>query len=108
MSGRPTAGQLGLALAIAAFLLAFLIVPVGTVIHVAFTEKGTGAFTLVNFADFLRTDLFVRAFWNSVYVSGMAVLWASAIALPPSVSRPLSAKLRGRNDWHAVCYPVRR
>ena len=85
MSGRPTAGQLGLALAIAAFLLAFLIVPVGTVIHVAFTEKGTGAFTLVNFADFLRTDLFVRAFWNSVYVSGMAVLWASVIALPLAV-----------------------
>ena len=85
MSGRPTAGQLGLALAIAAFLLAFLIVPVGTVIHVAFTEKGTGAFTLVNFADFLRTDMFVRAFWNSVYVSGMAVLWASVIALPLAV-----------------------
>jgi len=83
---RPfTTGQAALALAIAAFLLAFLVVPVGTVIYVAFTEKGTGAFTLVNFADFLRTELFVRSFWNSVYVSGMAVVWASLIAMPLAV-----------------------
>lgn len=83
-AGRA-AGPVLVALGIAAFLLAFLIVPVGTVIHVAFTEKGTGAFTLVNFADFLRTELFVRSFWNSVYVSGMAVVWASVIALPLAV-----------------------
>lgn len=82
---RPAPGQTLLALAIAGFLLAFLVVPVGTVIYVAFTEKGTGALTLVNFADFLRTELFVRSFWNSVYVSGMAVLWASLIALPLAV-----------------------
>ena len=85
MNRRFTAGQAALALAIAAFLLAFLVVPVGTVIYVAFTEKGTGEFTLVNFADFLRTELFVRSFWNSVYVSGMAVVWASLIALPLAV-----------------------
>ena len=29
-------------------------------IYVAFTEKGGGAFTLVNFVDFFRTDLFLR------------------------------------------------
>ena len=44
-------------------------------IYVAFTEKGGGAFTLVNFLDFFRTDLFVRSFWNSIYVSAMAVVW---------------------------------
>ena len=64
------------------FLLLFLIVPVATVIYVAFTERGTGAFTLVNFADFARTDLFVRSLWNSLYVSAMAVVLASLLALP--------------------------
>lgn len=77
-----TPGQLALAAAIAVFLLAFLVLPVATVVYVAFTEKGTGAFTLVNFLDFARTDLFVRSFWNSVYVSGMSVVWASVLALP--------------------------
>jgi ABC-type uncharacterized transport system permease subunit len=54
-------GQALLALAIALFLLAFLVVPVATVVYVAFTEKGTGAPTLVNFLDFARTDLFLPA-----------------------------------------------
>ncbi len=67
---------------VALFLLLFLIVPVATVIYVAFTERGTGAFTLVNFADFARTDLFVRSLWNSLYVSAMSVLLASVLALP--------------------------
>lgn len=75
-------GQWALALGIGAFLLAFLVYPVTTVLYVAFTEKGTGAFTLVNFLDFLRTDLFVRSFWNSFYVSAMAVVLASVFALP--------------------------
>lgn len=77
---RP--GQIALGGAIAAFLAFFLIIPVATVVYVAFTEKGTGAFTLVNFVDFLRTDLFVRSFWNSMYVSAMTVLLASLFALP--------------------------
>jgi iron(III) transport system permease protein len=85
MTRAATPGQIALALAIAAFLFAFLVLPVGTVIYVAFTEKGTGAFTLVNFADFLRTELFIRSFWNSTYVSAMAVVWASVIALPLAV-----------------------
>src|ERR1044072_4766948 len=75
-------GQLALALGILLFMVLFLIWPVATVIWVAFTEKGTGAFTLVNFADFARTDLFVRAFWNSLYVSIMSVVLASAFAVP--------------------------
>lgn len=77
-----TPGQIAAAAAIALFLLLFLVVPVATVMYVAFTEKGTGAFTLVNFVDFARTDLFVRSFWNSVYVSAMSVVVASALALP--------------------------
>jgi iron(III) transport system permease protein len=75
-------GQALLAGVIALFLLLFLVLPVATVIYVAFTEKGSGAFTLINFVDFVRTDLFVRSFWNSVYVSGMSVLLASMFALP--------------------------
>jgi iron(III) transport system permease protein len=79
---NASGGQLALALAIGAFLFAFLIYPVATVLYVAFTEKGTGTFTLVNFLDFARTDLFVRSFWNSFYVSIMAVVLASLFALP--------------------------
>ena len=75
-------GQAALAAAIALFLALFLVIPVATVIYIAFTEKGTGAFTLVNFADFAATDLFVRSFWNSVYVSALAVVLASLFALP--------------------------
>jgi iron(III) transport system permease protein len=78
----PSAGQLVAAGLVTAFLVLFLIVPVATVVYVAFTERGTGAFTLVNFADFARTDLFVRSFWNSLYVSAMAVVLGSLFALP--------------------------
>ena len=77
-----TPGQMALAVGIAAFLALFLLWPTATVIYVAFTEKGGGAFTLVNFVDFFRTDLFLRSFWNSLYVSAMAVVGASVLALP--------------------------
>jgi len=80
MSATP--GQTALALGIALFLAVFLIWPTATVIWVAFTEKGSSTFTLVNFLDFVRTDLFVRSFWNSLYVSAMAVVGASVLALP--------------------------
>ena len=80
-----TPGQVAAAALIAAFLAVFLVLPVGTVMYVAFTEKGTGAFTLVNFADFFRTKLFVRSLWNSTYVSAMSVVWASALALPLAI-----------------------
>ena len=82
--GRASAtpGQLAAALGIAAFLLVFLALPVATVAYVAFTERGTGAFTLVNFLDFARTELFVRSFLNSLYVSGMSVVLASVFAIP--------------------------
>jgi iron(III) transport system permease protein len=82
MRMQVSPGQAMAAGMIALFLLIFLIVPVATVIYVAFTEKGTGSFTLLNFVDFIRTDLFVRSFWNSFYVSAMAVVLASIFALP--------------------------
>lgn len=83
VSAKP--GQIFAIALIALFLAIFLIIPAGTVIYTAFTEKGTGALTIVNFVDFFNTDLFRRSFFNSVYVSGMSVVWASAIALPLAV-----------------------
>jgi iron(III) transport system permease protein len=77
-----TPGQIGLVLAIALFLALFLVVPVLTVVYVAFTEKGSGVFTLINFYDFARTDLFITSFWNSMYVAVMTVVLASMFALP--------------------------
>lgn len=83
ITARP--GQVLAVTLIALFLAIFLVIPAGTVIYTAFTEKGTGALTAVNFVDFFRTDLFRRSFFNSVYVSAMSVVWASAIALPLAV-----------------------
>ena len=71
-----------LALALVAlFLIAFLIVPLGRVIVVAFTGP-EGGFSLVHFGDFFRTSLLVEAFWNSIYVATMTVVLASLIAVP--------------------------
>ena len=83
ITARP--GQVLAVTLIALFLAVFLVIPAGTVIYTAFTEKGTGALTVVNFIDFFNTDLFRRSFFNSVYVSAMSVVWASAIALPLAV-----------------------
>lgn len=77
-----TPGQIVLALSILAFLMLFLVIPVATVIYVAFTERGTGSFTLINFYDFFASELFVRSLWNSIWVSLMTVVVASVIALP--------------------------
>jgi iron(III) transport system permease protein len=79
---NATAGQILAAVAIAVFLLLFLALPVAQVMIAAFQPKGGGGFTLVNFVDFFSTELFVRSFWNSLYVSGMAVLVATLVSLP--------------------------
>lgn len=63
----------------------FLVIPVATVVFVAFLDKQTGGFTLINFADFFRNDLFMRSMGNSVYVSLMAVVWATLFAMPLAV-----------------------
>ena len=81
-AASATPGQIALGGFILLFLLLFLVLPVTTVIYVAFTERGTGAFTLLNFHDFFANDLFRRSFWNSIWVAVMTVAGASLIALP--------------------------
>lgn len=76
--------QILVALLVAAFLLAFLIVPVGRVFLVAF-QAPDGSFTLVHFADFFRTSIFIESFWNSLYVAAMSVVVASLIAVPLAI-----------------------
>ncbi len=79
---RAPAAQTILALALLAFLVVFLVAPVLTVIYVAFTDSNTGAFTLVNFFDFARNDLFMKSLRNSIWVSFMSVVLATIFALP--------------------------
>jgi iron(III) transport system permease protein len=78
----PRVGPLVAGAIVLLFLVVFLVWPVATVAWVAFTEKGTSSFTLANFVDFARTDLFLRSLWNSLYVSAMAVVGTSILALP--------------------------
>jgi iron(III) transport system permease protein len=67
--------------AIVAFLLALLLIPVGTVFIVAFRD-GDGSFTLGHFATFFSTGLMRESFVNSLYVATVSVAVASAIAIP--------------------------
>ena len=67
--------------AIAAFLLALLLVPVGTVFVSAFRD-GDGSFTLGHFGTFFSTGLMRESFGNSLYVASSSVLFASLIAVP--------------------------
>ena len=68
-------------LAIAAFLIAFLVVPLASVVHTAFTS-GDGGFTFGHIVSFFQISLMRESFWNSLYVAGMSVLFASIIAVP--------------------------
>ncbi|HYC38516.1 MAG TPA: iron ABC transporter permease [Usitatibacter sp.] len=70
-----------IALAIAAFLVAFLVFPVATVVYTAFAS-GAGGFTFSHFESFFGISLMRESFWNSLYVAGMSVLFASLIAIP--------------------------
>ncbi|HIO91424.1 MAG TPA: iron ABC transporter permease [Leucothrix mucor] len=79
---RTNLGPKTLAIAIAIFLIAFLVIPVAKVFIVAFQDPSTGAFTLINFVDFFNTSLFRESFWNSFYVAAVSVVVASVIALP--------------------------
>ena len=69
------------AAAIAAFLVAFLVVPVASVVYSAFAS-GDGGFTFAHFASFFQISLMRESFWNSLYVAGMSVVFASLIAVP--------------------------
>ena len=67
--------------AIAAFLLALLIVPVGAVFITAFRD-GDGSFTFGHFTTFFSTGLMRESFGNSLYVAVTSVVVASLIAVP--------------------------
>ncbi|MDH5537216.1 MAG: iron ABC transporter permease [Betaproteobacteria bacterium] len=69
------------ALLIAAFLLTFLVIPVATVVYVAFAD-GAGGLTLSHFQSFFGISLMRESFWNSLYVAGMSVVFATLIAVP--------------------------
>lgn len=64
------------------FLAIFFLVPLLSVITTAFMQKGSNAFTLLNFYDFFQNDLFRRSLQNSLYASFMAVICASLFAIP--------------------------
>ncbi len=81
MSSRFTPSQLAVALLIAAFLIAFLIVPVVTVLYVAFAD-GEGGFTLSHFVSFFQISLMQESFWNSLYVGFWSVFLSTLIAVP--------------------------
>jgi iron(III) transport system permease protein len=70
------------ALLLALFLVAFLVLPILNVIFVAFQDPNTGQFTLINFADFFRSSLFRESFLNSLYVASASVIVATVIAVP--------------------------
>ena len=80
MTSRISIPQAAIALSIAGFLLLFLIVPVVTVVYVAFTSDG--AFTLSHFFSFFQLTLMRESFYNSLVVGFMSVLIASLISLP--------------------------
>ncbi len=67
--------------AMAALLAAFLVVPVASVVYTAFSS-GAGGFTLGHFVSFFQISLMRESFWNSLYVAGMSVGFASLIAIP--------------------------
>jgi len=81
MTARFSTAQTVVALAIAAFLAAFLIYPVLTVVYVAFTNAD-GSLTLGHFASFMQISLMRESFANSIYVALMTVLTTSLIAVP--------------------------
>lgn len=66
---------------ILAFLLLFLILPVGTVIYTAFVNE-TGALTFGHFNNFFDQGVFRESFFNSLWVALASTFFASVIAVP--------------------------
>lgn len=64
-----------------AFLLLFLVLPVGRVFVTAFVEAD-GAPTLGHFSAFFGQGLMRESFFNSLYVAGLSTLFAALIAVP--------------------------
>jgi iron(III) transport system permease protein len=64
-----------------AFLLLFLVLPVGRVFITAFLD-GDGSFTLGHFGAFFQQGLMREAFFNSLFVAVLSALFAALIAVP--------------------------
>lgn len=68
------------------FLVLFLAYPIAMSLLQSFVLKGSPlAFdnlTLENFARFVTSGMYRRALWNTIWISGIATLLASAIAIP--------------------------
>ncbi len=64
-----------------AFLLCFLVLPVGRVFITAFLD-GDGSLTLGHFGSFFNQGLMRESFFNSLFVAGMSALFAALIAVP--------------------------
>jgi len=70
-----------LAAAVAAFLLLFLVLPVGRVFQAAFMEAD-GSLTWGHFDAFFSQGLMRESFFNSLWVASISTLMASLIAVP--------------------------
>ncbi|AVO50858.1 ABC transporter permease [Melaminivora suipulveris] len=66
---------------ILAFLLVFLVLPVGTVIYTAFVNQG-GALTFGHFENFFAQLVFRESFFNSLKVALASTFFASVLAVP--------------------------
>ena len=66
---------------ILAFLVFFLIIPIGMVIYTAFVNEH-GALTFGHFATFFSNSVFRESFFNSLWVALASVFFASVIAIP--------------------------
>ena len=78
---RHQPALVAVALAIGAFLFAFLVVPVAAVVYTAFANA-EGGFTLAHFAAFAEISLMRESFANSLFVAVATVAIASLIAVP--------------------------
>ena len=78
---RTSPAVAAVALAIAAFLVAFLVVPVAAVVYTAFAD-GQGGFTFAHFSAFAEISLMRESFANSLYVAGLTVAFATLVAVP--------------------------
>ncbi|WP_440480578.1 ABC transporter permease [Ramlibacter tataouinensis] len=77
----PRPGAWLAAALVLAFLLMFLVLPVGRVFYTAFVESD-GSFTLGHFSAFLSQGLMRESFFNSLYVAVLSTVFAALIAVP--------------------------
>lgn len=80
-SSRYPAGLILVAGLVLAFLLLFLVIPIGNVFYTAFVNA-EGQFTLGHFTAFFHQNLLTESFKNSLYVAVMATVFATLIAVP--------------------------